>query len=163
MKSLPKEKKRLFVSYVSFILAVTFYLSCDIKMYLLIIPLDSVDIDTVSVDDEGGIWFSKPALTTACCAMDFKDDMDSELDSEKLWKTKHLHEYSLSSNKYLIMIINNLNWTLSSEKERIDTILVLVSIRTVMTVNSEEEMIYTNKSYMLKHNTSQCCVDENCV
>ena len=55
----------------------------------VILPLESVDIDTVSIDDEegGGIWFSKPALTTACCAMDFKEDMDSEFNSV-LWKNK---------------------------------------------------------------------------
>ena len=34
-------------------------------------------VSVVSVS-EVGIRFSKPAFTTACCAMDFRDDNDSE-------------------------------------------------------------------------------------
>lgn len=44
-------------------------------------------------DDMGGgvgIWFSKPALTTACCAIDFNEDMESEL-----CKNKYIPQCSL--------------------------------------------------------------------
>lgn len=35
-------------------------------------------LDSVDMGGGVGIWFSRPALTTACCAIDFNEDMDSE-------------------------------------------------------------------------------------
>jgi hypothetical protein len=38
--------------------------------------LPFVSDDVESVDD--GIWSSRPAFITACCAIDFKDDISSD-------------------------------------------------------------------------------------